>query len=169
MLTPLSMELIQTSPTNLDWSLNFAPKSQWPRAMPAVAARNGGKLLVVAGFERQNEQSLWVLVLNEPVLGAFESLWPNLLASPFGCLEALRVDRLPLLTHGGDDPSPPASEALGGIDDGGDHGDQQKPYADKAQQNKHGSIHGRLDMWHYISHRGLVFKSPLLQDCVRLA
>ena len=93
MLTPLSMQLIQLAPGELNWDLNFSPKSIWPKAMPIVAARTNSLPLVITGFERQSEKTVQVLVLDEPIEALCAALWPQLMGGGQNSLEALRLKR----------------------------------------------------------------------------
>ena len=52
-------------------------------------------------------------------------------------VEAVGVERLPLLAHGRDHPRAAPRQTLGGVDDGGDHGKQKQPDAKNAQQHEH--------------------------------
>jgi len=55
----------------------------------------------------------------------------------FRGVEALGVQRLPLLAHRSHDPCAATRETFGGVDHGGDHGEQEKPDAYQAYESKH--------------------------------
>jgi hypothetical protein len=83
--------LIEATPSDLDWKFDFSPQIPWASILPVLGVVHQNTLTVVAGFDRKNVERISVLEVSGPLEYVMKDLYPTESLRP---LELLRFEML---------------------------------------------------------------------------